>query len=241
MALRRMFSLEVVNTDGFQDMPPTAQNLYFHLGMRADDDGFVAAPKRVASNVRSKAKDLDLLEQQGLIIRFPTGPCVISHWKMNNYLQKDRYKETAFREEKSRLMTDDVGVYRLDTECIQDVSGLDTQDRIGKVRSGKERGENGQATAAPAQRSVRSRYGWVLLSDPEYQRLLRDLGETELQRCIDYVDESAQATGNKNKWKDWNLVLRRCHRDRWGQKKLPQKEPAVLPDAAGYEDEDAFI
>lgn len=59
-------------------------------------------------------------------------------------------------------------------------------------------------------------YGWVRLSGEEYSRLLADLGETELNRCIRYVDESAQSNGNKNKWKDWNLVLRKCHRNRWG-------------------------
>ena len=59
-------------------------------------------------------------------------------------------------------------------------------------------------------------YGWIRLSDDEYDRLLSDLGEEELQRCITYVDESAQSNGNKNKWKDWNLVLRKCHRNRWG-------------------------
>lgn len=59
-------------------------------------------------------------------------------------------------------------------------------------------------------------YGWVRLSDAEYDRLLADLGEAELQRCITYVDESAQSNGNKNKWKDWNLVVRKCHRNRWG-------------------------
>ena len=59
-------------------------------------------------------------------------------------------------------------------------------------------------------------YGWVKLSDEEYGRLSNDLGKTELERCISYVDESAQSSGNKNHWRDWNLVIRRCHRDRWG-------------------------
>ena len=59
-------------------------------------------------------------------------------------------------------------------------------------------------------------YGWVKLTDEQYKKLLSDLGETELKRCIAYVDEAAQSTGNKNRWKDWNLVIRRCHRDRWG-------------------------
>lgn len=59
-------------------------------------------------------------------------------------------------------------------------------------------------------------YGWVRLSDDEYSRLLDELGEAELMRCITYIDESAQSTGNKNKWKDWNLVIRKCSRERWG-------------------------
>lgn len=71
---------------------------------------------------------------------------------------------------------------------------------------------------APA-KSVRKSYGtfgWVKLTDDEYNRLLNDLGEAEVKRCIAYIDESAQSTGNKNKWRDWNLVVRKCHRDGWG-------------------------
>ena len=62
-------------------------------------------------------------------------------------------------------------------------------------------------------------YGWVKLTDKQYEKLLADLGEEELKRCITYVDEAAQSTSNKNKWKDWNLVIRRCHRDGWGLNK----------------------
>ncbi len=71
-------------------------------------------------------------------------------------------------------------------------------------------------------------YGWVKLTDSDYNRLLNDLGETEVKRCIAYVDESAQSNGNKNKWKDWNLVIRRCHRDGWGlsqQQSQPPQQP----------------
>jgi len=233
MALRRMFSLEVVNTDWFQDLPPTAQNLYFHLGMRADDDGFVASPRRVASNIGSKARDLQLLTDRGLVIQFPTGPCVIRHWRVNNYLRHDRYKETACQEEKKLLVIDEAMVYQLATNGQPTVDQMATQVRLGKDRVGQDRGED-----APAQRLARSRYGWIRLTDGEYQHLLEDLGETELRRCIDYVDESAQSTGNKNKWTDWNLVLRRCHRDRWGLSKTRQ---IAAPTAAGYDDEDEFM
>lgn len=65
-------------------------------------------------------------------------------------------------------------------------------------------------------RHAHGQYGWVKLTDDEYSRLIADLGEEETKRCITYVDESAQSTGNKNRWKDWNLTVRKCHRDGWG-------------------------
>ncbi len=75
--------------------------------------------------------------------------------------------------------------------------------------------ESNPKESAPA-RHAHGQYQWVKLTDEEYSRLLADLGEAELARCIAYVDEAAQSTGNKNKWKDWNLTLRKCHRDGWG-------------------------
>lgn len=59
-------------------------------------------------------------------------------------------------------------------------------------------------------------YGWVKLTDEQYEKLVADLGKEEAERCIAYVDESAQSTGNKNHWKDWNLTVRKCSRDGWG-------------------------
>lgn len=59
-------------------------------------------------------------------------------------------------------------------------------------------------------------FGWVKLTEEEHTRLLEDLGEDELNRCISYIDEQAQITRNRNKWRDWNLVLRRCSREHWG-------------------------
>ena len=78
---------------------------------------------------------------------------------------------------------------------------------------------------------ARGEYGWVKLTDQQYSRLLEDLGEEELARCIRYIDESAQSSGNKNKWSDWNLVVRRCHREGWGlgpsrQNNSPNARPA---------------
>lgn len=84
---------------------------------------------------------------------------------------------------------------------------------------------NGNGNAAkPKKRRAHGEYGWVKLSDAEYDRLLADLGQTELDRCIQHIDELAQSSGNKNEWSDWNLVLRRCNRERWGIRQK-QQEP----------------
>lgn len=104
MAKRRMFSLEVVDTDDFLDMPATAQCLYFHLGMRADDDGFVSNPKKITKMVNCAQADMDLLIENKYIIPFESGVVVLKDWKVNNYIQSDRYTPTRYRDEMQRLM-----------------------------------------------------------------------------------------------------------------------------------------
>ena len=103
MARRRMFSLDVVDTDRFLDMPSSTQALYFHLGMRADDDGFVASPKRTTAMCGCSADDLNLLAAKGFVRPFESGVLVIVDWKKNNLLRPDRYTPTQFQKEKAQL------------------------------------------------------------------------------------------------------------------------------------------
>ncbi len=137
MANRRMFSLDVVDTDSFLDMPLTAQTLYFHLGMRADDDGFIGNPKRIQRMIGCNDDDLRLLLAKGFIIPFESGVCVIRHWKVHNYIRTDRYKETVYTPEKNMLSVAKNGEYALsDTIGIPNVNQMtyqmETQVRIGK-------------------------------------------------------------------------------------------------------------
>lgn len=131
MATRRMFSLDVVNTDLFLDMPVSAQCLYFHLGMRADDDGFIASPKQIMRMATCTQDDMKILVSKGFVIPFESGIVVIRHWKQHNYIQSDRYRKTKYTEEKDRLELKE-NVYVLDTECIQISSKVDTQYRLSK-------------------------------------------------------------------------------------------------------------
>lgn len=122
MAEKRMFSKKIVDTDAFLDMPATARLLYYDLAMRADDDGFVGSPRGIMRSTGATNDDMNILLMRGFVISFETGVIVIRHWRLHNYIQKDRYKPTDYVNEKALLSTDDKGVYSLDTECVQHVS-----------------------------------------------------------------------------------------------------------------------
>lgn len=127
-----MFSLKVIDTDNFLDMSPTSQLLYFHLSMRADDDGFVSNPRKIMKIANIPDDDMKVLIAKQYIIPFESGVCVIKDWKIHNYIQADRYQPTHYQDEK-KLLTDGEGGYK----CIQNVYKVDTQVRLGKVRLGK--------------------------------------------------------------------------------------------------------
>ena len=133
MAKRRMFSKEVIDTDNFLEMPATTQMLYFHLSMRADDDGFVSNPKRILRLTGCSDDDLKILHAKQFIIPFDSGICVIRHWKIHNYIQKDRYNKTIYHDELDQLTVLENGTYqKANCECIQDGYKMDTQVRLGK-------------------------------------------------------------------------------------------------------------
>lgn len=140
-----MFAKTIIDSDAFLDMPLSTQALYFHLSMRADDDGFINNPKKIQRMIGATDDDLKLLVAKNFIIPFESGVVVIKHWKIHNYIQKDRYKETVYQEEKAFLTTKENNAYTLDTQCIHDVYNSDTQVRLGKDRDrleievGKER------------------------------------------------------------------------------------------------------
>lgn len=113
-----MFCLDVVDTDNFLDMPSSAQALYFHLGMRADDNGFVSSPKRITNMVNCGNDDFKLLIAKGYLIPFETGVVVIKHWKQNNYIRSDRYNETKMKDELEMIECIN-GIYVLKNENVQ--------------------------------------------------------------------------------------------------------------------------
>lgn len=126
--------MQIVDSDAFFDLPLSAQALYFHLGMRADDDGILNNAKSIARNIGATNKDFEILVSTKFIIAFDNGISVIKHWKVNNYIAKDRYRETTYTDIKKTLKTKDNNVYTTsgDTERIQVVDTSYTQSSKDK-------------------------------------------------------------------------------------------------------------
>ena len=207
MAERRMFAKTVIDSDAFLDMPLTTQALYFHLSMRADDDGFINNPKKIQRMIGASYDDLKLLIAKKFIIPFDSGIVVIKHWKIHNYIQTDRYKETAYLEEKSQLYVKGNKAYTLmDTECIQDGYSLETQVRLGKDSLGKDRKVFTPPTIEEVKEYCAERQNDV---DPE--------------RFVNFYTAKGWMVG-KNKMKDWKACVRT-----W-EKKMPKREASVLDD-----------
>ena len=144
MAEKRMFSKTIIDSDAFLDMPLSSQALYFHLSMRADDDGFLNNAKKITRIVGANQNDYDLLLLKGFIIPFDDGICVIKHWRIHNYIRSDRYKPTVYQDEKSRLYMKDNKAYtleppKMDTVGIPSDNHLEPQIRLDKNSIDKNR------------------------------------------------------------------------------------------------------
>lgn len=140
MAERRMFSKEIIDSDAFLDMPVSTQNLYFHLGMRADDQGFVNSPNKIMNTCKASKNDIDLLILKSFIIPFESGVVVIKHWLINNLIRADRLKPTRYQEEYSQLNVKNNDAYSLTShDFVNQVSTkCQPNDRVGKDSIGKD-------------------------------------------------------------------------------------------------------
>ena len=131
-----MFSNTITDSDLFLEMSLSAQALYFHLGLHADDEGFVSSPKRIVRATGCNEDDLKLLIAKGFVICFDSGIIVITHWNLHNSIRKDRKKDTFFKTEKA-LLTLNNGVYsevdnQLTTTCQPTDNRMSAQDKISK-------------------------------------------------------------------------------------------------------------
>lgn len=210
MAKKRMFSIDIVGSDAFLDLPYSAQCLYFQLGMRADDDGFVGNPKTIQRIAGTKASDLELLVKKRFLLQFPSGVVVIKHWKINNQIQKDRYTPTVYTEEYQSLYIKDNKAYtEADKGCIQSVSEMDTQISIDKNRLDK--------NSRGGEKHAHGFFANVLLTDDELQKLAAEIPNYEeyIEKLSHYIES------NGKKYKSHYATILMWHR------KDREKQPAA--------------
>lgn len=219
MARRRMFSLDVVDTDRFLDMPSSTQALYFHLGMRADDDGFVASPKRTTAMCGCSANDLNLLAAKGFVRPFESGVLVIVDWKKNNLLRPDRYTPTQFQKEKAQL-----GIPAVNQSTYQRVPqasiGKDSIDKVSAISVKRER---------KADKPPRPRF--TPPSEDEAINYFDEQGSSaaEAKSFLDYYAANGWKVGGRATMKNWQAAARNWIR-RAGQYSHPQtKQVAAEP------------
>lgn len=216
MAERRMFAKTIIDSDAFLDMPVTARLLYYDLAMRADDDGFVNSPKKIMKFVGATTDDLGILAMRKFIIPFDNGVVVIKHWRIHNYIRKDTYKETPYKDEKALLELDENNAYKYVEESRgRAVDEPWTQVRIGKDRIGKDRvGEDSveEIITAP----IPTTYGdhnLVNLSDAEYQGLLNTYGKDITEDYIQRIDEYMYYN-NKQYPSHYKTIIRWIEKDK---------------------------
>lgn len=230
MAERRMFAKTIIDSDLFLDMSLSAQALYFHLSMRADDEGFINNPRKIQRMIGASDDDMRILIAKQFIIPFESGIVVIKHWRIHNYIQKDRFKPTMCTEEKSRI-SEKHGIYdlsklptvsevdtdyiqavsKMDTSCIQNVSKTDTQDRLGKDRLGKDSNMDvPQAEQSTTQTKKSKKFVKPTLEEiREYCQERKN--NIDVQYFFDYYEANGWKIG-KNPMKDWKAAIRNWER-----------------------------
>lgn len=234
MAEKRMFTKKITESDAFLDMPLSAQALYFHLNMNADDDGFVNNPKMIARIIGAKSDDLKVLEDRRFVLLFPNGVIVIKHWRMNNTIQADRYKKTSYAEELSQLEVKDNKSYTWkqfgnEPETIWEHfgNGLETQIRLDKNRLDKNSIDN---TFAPTSDDIDAEEKEVfaklpLLNDQYYTIYAEEVShykeqfpaidvEQEIRNAIAWTEANPKNKKKQGKRFLTNWLLRKQERSR---------------------------
>lgn len=192
MAQRRLISPQVTETDAFLDMSSSAQALYFHMNLYADDDGFVDNPKSVQRMVGASSDDLKRLVEKKFLLLFDDGVVVITHWRVQNSIRKDRYKQTIHADDLAKLELDKNGIYHLKTE--QQFLDLKSSEprQISMGQSGNQMATSGQPTVPDGcPKSSQVKLSKDKLSDTD---LTDDLNLNDLNNARTHAQESSSQT-----------------------------------------------
>ena len=200
-----MFAKTIIDSDAFLDMPLSTQALYFHLSMRADDDGFINNPKKTQRMVGCGDDDLKLLIAKNFIIPFESGVVVIKHWRIHNFIRTDRYKETVYKEEKAMLDTKDNKAYTLCQPLgIPNGYQMETQVRLGKDSIDKD--NNNIIIMSDKPTEPKKQFKPPTFDEVQAYCLERK-NSVNAQKFIDHYTSNGWMVG-KNKMKDWKAAIR---------------------------------
>ncbi|MGE5822820.1 MAG: replisome organizer [Nitrososphaerota archaeon] len=220
MAERRMFAKTIIDSDAFLEMPSSTQNLYFHLGMRADDDGFLNNPKKIQRMINASDDDLKVLFAKNFLIPFESGIVVIKHWRLHNYLRSDRYKPTVYRDEMEKLAIKENGAYTYKIVGIPDVDQCETQVRLGK--DSIELGKDSNIDDKSSTHTTHQRFKIPTVEEVRQYCEERHNGVNP-DRFIDFYASKGWLVG-KSPMKDWRAAVRT-----WEPKDKPKSQSRESP------------
>lgn len=208
MAQKRMFSMHICDSDAFLDLPQSSQNLYFHLNMRADDDGFVGNPKRIIKLIGANDDDMRILIAKRFVLIFESGVIVIKHWRMHNTIKNDRYTPTVYQDELQQLEIKENKSYTLTGNILEPKwnqngttgLGLGLGSGLGLEESGKKK------FIKPTIEEVKQ-----FISDNNYN--------VDPARFFNYYESNGWKVGGRAAMKDWKAAIRN-----WNAKEKPRKE-----------------
>lgn len=251
MAEKRMFTQKIIDSDAFLDMPLSAQALYFHLAMRADDDGFVNNPKKITRYIGSAEDDLKLLLAKRFIIIFDSGVIVIKHWRMHNAIKKDRYHPTDYREEYASLETKENGAYtervlaqaavpvltpgaQTEPEWNQNGAQTEPEIRLDKIRLGLDKKSSTQLNnpstteeGAKVKKSI-GRFSAPTLADVAAYCAERKNG-IDPEAFVDFYARQGWKLSNGRPMVDWKAAVRT-----WEKRRSEDRRPRQESSADAY-------
>ncbi len=247
MAERRMISNEVVDGDDFTEMPTSAQSLYFHLILKADDDGFVNNSRSIQRSVGCTTDDLKLLIAKAFLLTFESGVVCIRHWHIHNNIRKDRYRPTVYQDELSFLLINSVGVYeyntalqddnQLTTNCQPNDNQLSAQVRLDKNRLDKYKGSGGsnnQPVNQPLQPTA-----------PTLEQVIEYVGERgnkiDAEKFYDTYSMNGWITSRGLPLTDWKAAVRMWERTEYPDKARPMNTQQIPRSDTASFDADSFL
>ena len=255
MAERRMFAKTIIDSDAFLDMPTMSQLLYFHLSMRADDEGFVNKPRAIMRTIGAREDDAKILVEKKFIIPFDSGVVVIKHWRIHNYIRGDRMTPTKYCEERSELDFDSNGAYtQNDASClpsdgqVTDICPTDgserlTQVRLGKVSIGKDSIDkesnnitnsysDGGKSGANAPHKSTSKFVKPTIQEIEAYCIERN-NNVNAERFFDYYESNGWCVG-KSKMKDWKAAVRNWEKNGYNNSGNRTSSEPLIYDSEGF-------